>query len=133
MSATTAIQAHIAYELIDDTSHDVMVIEFVSNNITGSVHSRELGEQLNSLIQPSWPQYFVLDFANVRALGSMAFGEIASFAQKVKPIWVCNLDDTLRLGASLIGLDDCAEFSFNRRAAIEAARSAATIEEYVVS
>jgi hypothetical protein len=51
----------------------------------------------------------------------------------VRPLWVCNLDDTLRLGASLIGLDDCAEFSFNRRAAIEAARSAATIEEYFIS
>jgi hypothetical protein len=30
MSTTTTMQAHIAYELIENTKHQVVVIEFVS-------------------------------------------------------------------------------------------------------
>jgi hypothetical protein len=32
------------------------------------------------------------------------------------------MDGNLRLGAALIGLDDCAEFAVNRRSAVNAAR-----------
>jgi hypothetical protein len=133
MSTATIIQAHIAYELIEDTKHDVVVIEFVSHDILSPVHARELGEQLNSLIRPDSLQYFVIDFANARSLGSTAFGEIVSFVRKATPVWVCNLDHTLRLGASLIGLDDCTEFVANRRVAInEATRTARRDEEDTV-
>ena len=82
MSATTATQAHIAYELINDTDPAVVVIEFLSDEIASSLHSRELGEQLQSLIGTELPQNFVIDFADVKSLGSTAFGEIVSFAQK---------------------------------------------------
>jgi len=133
MSTATTIQAHIAYELIEDTNHDVVVIEFVSHDLASPVHARELGEQLNSLIRPHSVQYFVIDFATVRSLGSTAFGEIVSFVRKARPVWVCNLDATLRLGASLIGLDDCAKFTANRRVAInEAVRTARRDEEDTV-
>ena len=87
MSTATPIQAHIAYELIEDTNHDVVVIEFASHNIASPVHARELGEQLNSLIRPQTRQYFVIDFAGVRALGSTAFSEIVSFVHKAMPVW----------------------------------------------
>jgi anti-anti-sigma regulatory factor len=133
MSTATTLQAHIAYELIEDTNHDVVIIEFLSQEIAGSVHARELGEQLNSLIRPDSLQYFIIDFAKVRSLGSTAFGEIVSFVRKATPVWICNLDATLRLGASLIGLDDCAKFAANRRVAIkEAARTARADEEDTV-
>jgi anti-anti-sigma regulatory factor len=133
MSTATTIQAHIAYELIEGTNHDVVVIEFVSHDITSPVHARELGEQLDSLIRPDSLQHFVIDFAGVRSLGSTAFGEIVSFVRKSAPVWICNLDATLRLGASLIGLDDCAQFAANRRVAInEALRTARRDEEDTV-
>ena len=133
MSTATAIQAHIAYELIEDTNHQVVVIEFVSPEITSPAHARELGEQLHSLIRPQSPQYFVIDCAGVRALGSTAFSEIMSFVHKARPVWFCNLDDTLRLGASLIGLDNWARFAADRRAAIkEAERTARWDEEDTV-
>ena len=106
MLTTTADQAHIAYELIEDTKHQVMVIEFMTHEITSPAHARELGEQLRSLIRPRPPQYFVIDCAGVRSLGSTAFSEIVSFVHKARPVWVCNLDQSLRLGASLVGLDN---------------------------
>jgi anti-anti-sigma regulatory factor len=124
MSSAT-LQAHIAYELIDETSPDVVAIEFLSQEISSPYHARELGEQLDSLIRPDLPQSFVLDLGNVRSLGSTAFGEIVAFAHKVDQLWVCNMQPDLRLGASLIGLDDCAVFAANRRVAINEARKAA--------
>jgi anti-anti-sigma regulatory factor len=133
MSTTTTIQAHIAYELIDDHEPDVVVIEFLSHEIASSFHSRELGEQLDSLIRPDLPQSFVIDFGNVRSLGSTAFGEIASFAHKVGGLTVFNMPESLRLGAALIGLDLCAEFAANRQAAIdEARRTGLLFEEYTM-
>jgi anti-anti-sigma regulatory factor len=122
MSITTTIQAHIAYELIDDTSPAIVVIEFLSHEIAGSLHAHELGEQLDSLIRPDLPGNFVIDFGNVRSLGSTAFGEIVNFAHKVRRLYVCGMDGNLRLGAALIGLDDCAEFAESRRSAVNAAR-----------
>jgi anti-anti-sigma regulatory factor len=129
MSTATAIQAHIAYELIEGTNHQVVVIEFVSHDLASPAHARELGEQLHSLIRPQPPQYFVIDCAGVRALGSSAFSELVSFVQKAKPVWVCNLDNTLRLGAALIGLDNWARFAANRRAAINEAERTARWDE----
>lgn len=125
MSTTTTTQAHIAYEVIDDHDPDVVAIEFLSQEIAGPWHARELGEQLGSLIRPDLPQNFVIDFANVRWLGSTPFGEIVSFARKVGRLFVCNMHENLRLGASLTGLDVAAEFAANRRAAINGARRAA--------
>ena len=67
----------------------------------------------------------MIDFANVRSLGSTAFGEIVSFARKVRQVSVCNLQDDLRLGASLIGLDEFVDLAATRRAAINLARRVA--------
>jgi anti-anti-sigma regulatory factor len=133
MSTETAVQPHITYELIDGVRYQVVVIELLSRDITTSVHARELGDQLQSLIRPQPTQYFVVDCSVVRALGSSAFSEILSFVQKARPVWFCNLDDTLRLGASMIGLDNWARFAANRRAAIvEAERTARWDEEDTV-
>jgi anti-anti-sigma regulatory factor len=125
MSATTTSQAHIAYELINDIDPEVVVIEFLSHEFASSTHSWELGEQLQSLIGTKLPQNFVIDFANVRSLGSTAFGEIVSFARNVRHLGVCNMQDHLRLGASLIGLDEFVNVSADRRVAIHEARRAA--------
>ena len=76
--------------------------------MAGPLHAHELGEQLDSLIRPDLPGSYVIDFANVRSLGSTAFGEIVSFAHKVRRLYVCGMDGNLRLAAALIGLDDCA-------------------------
>ena len=133
MSTATDIQAHIAYEVIEDTKHQVVVIEFLSHEIMSPVHARELGMQLHSLIRSGPLQYFIMDCAGVRALGSTAFSEIASFVRRARPVWVCNLDHTLRLGAALVGLDNWARFAANRRAAIkEAERTAGWDQEDTV-
>jgi anti-anti-sigma regulatory factor len=118
MSNNANLQAHIAYELIDDNAPEVVVVEFLSPEITSSVHALELGEQLNSLIRSDLPRNFVIDFTKVRALGSTAFGEIANFVRRVGRVRVCHLADNLQLGASLIGLDDWVEFADSRNAAI---------------
>jgi hypothetical protein len=130
MTTATAVSAHIAYDLIEDTNHQVVIIKFLSHDITSRAHALELGEQLDSMIRPRPLQYFVIDCAGVLTLGNMAFAEIVSFARKASLVWVCNLDDRLRLGASLVGLDDCANFAASRRAAIdEAERTAQTAGE----
>ena len=125
MSTTTTIQAHIAYELIDDHDPEIVVLEFLSPEIVSFSQARELGEQLDSLIGPGLPQNFVIDFGNVRLLGSTAYGEIVQFARKAGRLVICNLKDDLRLGAALIGLDDFVEFAADRRSAINLARRAA--------
>jgi anti-anti-sigma regulatory factor len=116
------MQAHIAYELIDDRDPEVVVVEFLSPEIASPLHGFELGEQLNSLIRPELPRNYVIDFANVRSFGSTAFGEVANFVRRVGRVRLCNLDHTLRLGAALIGLDDWVEFADSRSAAIRAAK-----------
>ena len=125
MSVAAAMEAHIAYELIDDTNPDVVAIEFLHEEIVAPEEARELGQQLNSLVSPELPHEFVLDFGNVQALGSTAFDEIAAFARKVGRLYLCNIPENLRLGSDLIGQDDCACFAANRQVAIDQARFAA--------
>ncbi len=121
MSMLAAVQAHIAFELIDDHNPKVVVIEFLSQEITSPIHALELGEQLHSLIRSDLPRNYVIDFNHVRSFGSTAFGEVVRFVRRVGRVSVCNLDDTLRLGGALIGLDDWVEFADSRHAAIRAA------------
>jgi anti-anti-sigma regulatory factor len=128
MSSATTIHAHIAYELIEDTNYQVVVIEFLSQDIASPTHAQELREQLHSLLRPQQLQYFVIDCADVRSLGSTAFSAIADFVRKARPVWVCNLANTLRFGASLVGLDNWARFAADRRAAIEEAERTALWE-----
>jgi anti-anti-sigma regulatory factor len=124
MSTATTIQAHIAYELIGGTDPDVVAIDFLSHVIADPAHADELGEQLDLLITPDLPRNFVIDFENVRSLGSTAFGAIVAFARKARQVKVCNIHGNLRLGAALSGLDDCAEYAISRQAAINLARQA---------
>jgi hypothetical protein len=51
MATTATIQAHIAYELIEDTNPPVVAIEFLSREIADPLHARQLGEQLESLVR----------------------------------------------------------------------------------
>ena len=124
MSDTSTIHAHIAYELVDETAPKVVVIEFLNRAVADPNHARELGDQLRSLIRPDLPRQYVIDFKNVRTLGSTSFGEIVSFVRDVRraggQVKVCGLDPMVQLGATLIGLDDQAEFAPSRQAAIDA-------------
>lgn len=129
MLSTSTIQAHIDYELVDGWEPTVVVIGFVSRTISDPVHAHELGEQLDSLIRAELPLNFVIDFKNVESLGSTAFGEICAFARRVRwwggSVRICNLHDSLQLGAALIGLEDHAEFAPSRQSAIHEARKSA--------
>jgi len=122
MTMAPITQFHIACEAIGDGNPEVLVIEFLSREIAGPTQAQELAEQLDSLIRPGLPRNIVIDFANVRSLGSTAFGEIARFVRRAGLVRVCNLDSMLRLGASLIGLDAQVAFADGRGAAIRAAR-----------
>ena len=129
MSIATANRAHITYEVIEDDNHQVVIVEFVHHDFAGPVHGQELGKQLQSLIRYQPPQYFVIDCAGVRALGSTAFSEIMSFVQKARPVWLCNLDGALRPAASLTGLGNWVRYAANRRAAIAEAERTARWDE----
>jgi len=126
MSTTSTTQAHIDYELIDGWEPNVVVIGFVSPTISDPDHAHELGEQLDSLIRSDLPLNFVIDFKDVEALGSTAFGEINAFARRVRwwggSVRICNLHDSLQLGAALIGLEEHAQFARSRQSAIQEAR-----------
>jgi anti-anti-sigma regulatory factor len=121
VETSTSNQAHIAYELVEENDPKLVVITFLSRDLGGPTPARSLGEQLNSLIRPDLPREFVIDFGNVRFLGSTAFGELVAFVRKVGRVHVCNMDPTLRLGASLIGLDAFVWFAASRDKAIRAA------------
>jgi anti-anti-sigma regulatory factor len=129
MSTASTTQAHIDYELVDGWEPKVVVIGFVSRTISDPDHAHELGEQLDSLIRFDLPLNFVIDFKNVVALGSTAFGEICAFARRVRwwggSVRICNMHDSLQLGAALIGLEEHAEFATSRQAAIREARESA--------
>jgi hypothetical protein len=125
--SSTAIRHHIEYELFDETSPGVVVVGFVSRDISSPIHGRELGEQLDSLICPDLTLNFVLDFAFVKSLGSTAFCEIAAFARRVRwwggQVKACNMAEELSLGAALSGLVDHVEFADSLRTAIRMARA----------
>jgi anti-anti-sigma regulatory factor len=106
-----------------------VVIEFLNEEIASPLHARELGAQLDSLIRPDLPRDFVIDFGTVGSLGSTAFSEIVRFARKVDRLCVCNLHESLRIGAALSGLDDCAESFASRQEAIDRARTVAMGDE----
>lgn len=129
MAIAHASQSHIAYELIEGGKHQIVVIEFSSDDLTSPTHARELGAQLMSLVRPCPPQYFIVDLAGVRGLGSTAFSEILTFVRHAKPVWICNIDHALRLGASLVGLENWARFAADRRAAFREAERAARWDE----
>lgn len=122
MTTATIAHAHIACEVVGEDNPEVLIIEFLSSEIVGPIQAEELADQLDSLIQPGLPHNFVIDFSNARSLGSTAFAEIARFARRAGRVRICNLDDILSLGASLIGLDEQVEFSPNRAQAIRDAR-----------
>jgi anti-anti-sigma regulatory factor len=121
MSLATTEQIHITSEVVEKTNSQVVIIQFLTHEITSAVDARDLGDQLESLIQPHSRRYYVLDFAGVRAMSSTALGELVTFVRVAKPVWICNLDPTLRLGACLIGLENWARFAADRRAAINLA------------
>jgi anti-anti-sigma regulatory factor len=123
MSTVAAIQAHIAYELIDEHHPEVTVIEFLSRDLAGPLQSQELREQFDSLIQSGVPRNIVIDFGNARTLGSSVFAAIARFVRQLERVRVCNISHTLRLGASLTGLEDSVQFAESRESAIRDARS----------
>lgn len=129
MSATSTAQAHIDYELVDGWEPKVVVIGFVTHTISDPDHAHELGEQLDSLIRSELPLNFVIDFKHVQALGSTAFAEICAFARRVRwwggSVRICNLHDSLQLGAALIGLEEHAEFARSRQSAIQEAHKSA--------
>jgi len=120
MASRLCVSAHIAYELIGELEPKVVVIEFLTREIGSPFHSRQLGEQLRLLIDPDSPRFFVLDFKNVRMLGSTGFGEIASFVRRAGRVAFCNMPASLQLGAAMIGLEDHAEFARGRQSAIDA-------------
>jgi len=84
MSTKTMTCAHIACESIGTDKPELVVIEFLSPEICSPVHAREFGAQLDSLSRPDVPQNFVIDFTNVRSIGSTAFCEIADFVRGVR-------------------------------------------------
>ena len=118
MSSIATQQAHIAYDLIDDQHPEVTVIEFTSRDLVGPVQAHELRDQLDSLVWSDLPRNTVIDFRNVRSLGSSAFAVIAGFVRQFGHVRVCNLSHSLRLGAALIGLDDWVEFADSRESAM---------------
>jgi anti-anti-sigma regulatory factor len=122
MQITSPAQAYIAYELVDDIEPNVVVIEFLAKDLAGPTQAHELEEELESLIRPDLPPSFVIDFTNVRSLGSTPFSVVVSFARKVGHLQVCNLPKALELGAMLTGLDEWVEVAPNRRSAIAGAR-----------
>jgi anti-anti-sigma regulatory factor len=121
MSSAIAQQVHVAWESADEVTPSVMVIEFQSRELAGPVQGRELREQLESLAWEGAPRNLVLDFRNVRTIGSSVFGEITRFVRQFVRVRVCNMTHNLRLGAALIGLDEWVEFSDSRESAIAAA------------
>ena len=123
MSPVATHQDHVGYQLIDEHHPEVTVIEFLSRDVVGPIQSAELREQLESLNWAGFPRNVVIDFQNVRTLGSSAFGVIASFVRRFGRVRVCNINNSLRLGAALIGLDDRVEFAVSREAAIHAAQA----------
>jgi anti-anti-sigma regulatory factor len=122
MSIATATHAPIEYELIGEDDPEVVVIEFLSHEIVGPHQAYELREQLDAVIRADWCGNYIIDFSSVRSLGSTAFAELAGFVRRVWRVRFCNLDRTLRLGATLVGLDEDVEFCESREAAIRAAR-----------
>jgi anti-anti-sigma regulatory factor len=124
--STTIKQSHIAYELLDRAEPSVVVIAFETPDLSDPVHGRELGEELDSMICPDLPVRFVIDFEDVRAMGSTAFCELEAFARRVRwwggRVEACNLDPCLMFGASLSGLDEQVEFAGSLRAAVAMAR-----------
>lgn len=125
MTAGTSVQTHIAYDLIDAHHPEITVIEFLSRDIVGPHQAHELHEQLESLIWAGVPRNFVIDFSNVRSLGSSAFAVIADFVRKFGHVRACNISHGLQLGAALIGLENWVRLTESRESAIREARRAA--------
>jgi hypothetical protein len=80
MASETSVQTDIAYKPTDDTKHQVVVTEFLSNEVTTPACARELGAQRLLSVRPV-SQYSVIDFHGARSLGNPAFNETLSFVR----------------------------------------------------
>lgn len=113
--------ALISYELVDHPR--AAVVEFLSHSIADPDHATELSRQLASLVRPELPNRFVLDFKNVRAFSSTAFGALVGFVLKVRKAGgialICNMDEFVRFGADIIRLGDYAPIVDGRQAALD--------------
>ncbi len=113
--------ALISYEQVPQPHAGV--VEFLSHSIADPDHATELSRQLASLVRPELPNRFVLDFKNVRAFSSTAFGALVGFVLKVRKAGgialICNMDEFVRFGADIIRLGDYAPIFADRQAALD--------------
>ena len=129
MSIESGIQDHIACQVIEDSKHQVLIIKFLTHDLTSATCARELGAQLEALIPTRERQYFVIDCDCVHSIGSAAFSELLSFVRKAGPVWVCNLDNALRFGAAMVGIDKWVQFAASREAAVNGVQRTAGWDE----
>ncbi len=64
----------IAYEVAERGGARVVVVDLLHAAIGDPDQSARLGQHLSGLIRPDLPRTFVLDFHNVKLVGSTAFG-----------------------------------------------------------
>jgi anti-anti-sigma factor len=114
---------HIAFDFNDDLHPQMVIVEFLTHAFADPTHTAQLGQQLDSLIQPDLPHRFVLDFEDVRAFSSAAFGALVSFILNVRhaggQVAICNMDEFVRAGADAIHLGEYADFAADRQSGIE--------------
>ncbi len=118
-------EALIQYDLTENPR--AIVVEFVSHKIADPDHARQLNQQLHLLVRPDLPNRYVLDFAGVSNFTSTAFGALVEFIVDVRNqggrVVICNMDEFVRFGASILHLPDLAPIADSRRSAVAAIAS----------
>jgi anti-anti-sigma factor len=114
-----------AYEIAERGGSRVVVVDLLIQSIGDPAHAARLGQQLSALIRPDLPNRFVLDFHNVKLVGSTAFGALVAFILKVREaggkVAICSMDHFVRFEADVIHMSNYAEFAPDRNTAIDAA------------
>jgi anti-sigma B factor antagonist len=104
------------------TVNDVVLVEIITDDVQGPALAQELGAELARVAAQDWAKKLLIDFKRVRYLSSTGFAEIFRVVKAFKAaggqIKLCNMDQKIRLGAEIVGLEQVVEICATESAAM---------------
>jgi anti-sigma B factor antagonist len=112
---------HIRLRMLKD---DVVLVEILTKDLQGPQLAQELGAELTQVTQQNWANRLLVDCGQVRFLSSTGFAVLFGLVKKIKEakrqLKFCKMEQALRLGAEIVGLDKVAEIHETQESAIKA-------------
>ena len=103
---------------------DVAVVEILTEELHGPALALELGTELAQVAAQEWAKRMLVNFQRVSFLSSTGFATLFKLVTRAKAegrqVKLCGMEEGVRLGAEIVGLDKLVEIHESERAALAA-------------